>query len=238
MRKAALSVITWMPLLMAIILVAVLLACVALTSCGKSDYTPPYDTTWLSPGKVEVGGYYPGGRAEWNVTIHNGNIDDITDAKMVTTEPVETKAAIPLKSRPYGDIKNIQLKSDIDELLKPVAYDIDKQELTIDGFKPDVSRRLDITYPCYTRFVIDCRAPDHPLEGYTSYPINNSWIVIADKNPELSPGETRDILIALDIPEGVNIDPAKWEFWISVMEGDSQLIATELCCRWLIDMKR
>ena len=36
---------------------------------------PPelYDKTWLSPGKVEVGNFYPGARAEYRISIHNGN---------------------------------------------------------------------------------------------------------------------------------------------------------------------
>jgi len=33
---------------------------------------PPADRTWISPGKVQVGNFYPGARAEWNITIHNG----------------------------------------------------------------------------------------------------------------------------------------------------------------------
>ena len=33
---------------------------------------PPMDRTWVSPGKVQIGNYYPGGRAEYSVTIHNG----------------------------------------------------------------------------------------------------------------------------------------------------------------------
>lgn len=37
---------------------------------------PPADRTWVSPGKVNIGNYYPGGRAEYPVTIHNGQ--DIT----------------------------------------------------------------------------------------------------------------------------------------------------------------
>ena len=33
---------------------------------------PPENQTWISPGKVEVGNFYPGARAEYSVTIHNG----------------------------------------------------------------------------------------------------------------------------------------------------------------------
>ncbi len=33
---------------------------------------PPDDVTWISPGKVIVGNFHPGARAEWPVAIHNG----------------------------------------------------------------------------------------------------------------------------------------------------------------------
>ena len=33
---------------------------------------PPADRTWISPGKVNVANFYPGGRAEYPITIHNG----------------------------------------------------------------------------------------------------------------------------------------------------------------------
>lgn len=34
---------------------------------------PPSNITWMSPGKVLIGNFYPGARAEYPVTIHNGN---------------------------------------------------------------------------------------------------------------------------------------------------------------------
>ena len=33
---------------------------------------PPIDRTWISPGKVQVGNFYPGARAEWDLLVHNG----------------------------------------------------------------------------------------------------------------------------------------------------------------------
>ena len=33
---------------------------------------PPEDITWISPGKVVVGNFYPGARAEWLLSVHNG----------------------------------------------------------------------------------------------------------------------------------------------------------------------
>jgi len=36
------------------------------------DQRPPDDVTWISPGKVVVGNFHAGGRAEYPMTIHNG----------------------------------------------------------------------------------------------------------------------------------------------------------------------
>jgi len=36
------------------------------------DKPPPDDMNWISPGKVIVTNFYPGARAEYPVTIHNG----------------------------------------------------------------------------------------------------------------------------------------------------------------------
>jgi hypothetical protein len=33
---------------------------------------PPMDKTWVSPGKIEISNFYPGARAEYPITIHNG----------------------------------------------------------------------------------------------------------------------------------------------------------------------
>jgi hypothetical protein len=42
------------------------------------DNPPPDDVTWISPGKVNVANFYPGGVAEYPITIHNGNDEPTT----------------------------------------------------------------------------------------------------------------------------------------------------------------
>lgn len=37
---------------------------------------PPEDMTWISPGKVVIGNFHPGARAEWDITIHNGELEE------------------------------------------------------------------------------------------------------------------------------------------------------------------
>jgi hypothetical protein len=37
------------------------------------DYIPPEDITWISPGKVTIGNFHAGARAEYPISVHNGN---------------------------------------------------------------------------------------------------------------------------------------------------------------------
>lgn len=128
--------------------------------------TPPMDRTWISPAKVQIGNFYPGARAEWDLTVHNG---DNTTAEFA------------------------------------VAY----------------------------------RTPDYVATGYSMPPAEaSSWIIIADSSPVLMPYETRDILIALDVPVTAVIAANKWEFWISVKDvTQGGMVQTELCSRWLVAMQ-
>lgn len=41
-----------------------------------SGEEPPADMTWISPGKVNVANFYPGARAEYPLTVHNGNTEE------------------------------------------------------------------------------------------------------------------------------------------------------------------
>lgn len=47
---------------------------------------PPADRTWVSPGKVNIGNFYPGARAEYPVTIHNGN-DTVATFSVIYRHP-------------------------------------------------------------------------------------------------------------------------------------------------------
>lgn len=127
---------------------------------------PPTDRTWISPAKVHIGNFYSGARAEWDLSVHNGN--------------------------------------------NAVA-----------------------------EFVVVYRIPDYTSEGYAKPSIEaKDWIIITDSNPVLMPYETRDILIALDVPVTAVITTDKWEFWISVKDvTQGGTIQTELCSRWLVVMR-
>jgi len=159
--------------LIGLLLIGILL----LVGCSQADipYTPPVDNTngqppidriWISPAKVQIGNFYPGARAEWELSVHNGN-----DAA--------------------------------------------------------------------AQFAVDYREPDYTAVGYVKPPTEaESWVIIADSSPVLMPYETRDILIALDVPATAVITADRWEFWISVKDvTQGGTIQTELCSRWLVVMQ-
>lgn len=127
---------------------------------------PPENVTWISPGKVNVSNFYPGARAEYPITIHNGN---------------------------------------------------------------DFACTFNVTY----------RYPDHVGEGYSKPPAEaQDWVMVVDTTPMLAPQETREVLIVLEIPEGMVVIEQEWEFWVSVMDmSQTGTVRTELCCRWLISMR-
>ena len=57
---------------------------------------PPGDMTWISPGKVQIGNFYPGARAEWPVQIHNGkDVETIFSVKYRQPDYVGEGYAMP-----------------------------------------------------------------------------------------------------------------------------------------------
>ena len=128
---------------------------------------PPelYDKTWISPGKVEVGNFHPGARAEYTLSIHNGS-----------DEPAE----------------------------------------------------FSVTY----------KEPSNTGEGFVAAPPEaKDWVIIDDPAPMLAAKETKDLLIAVEMPEDAQAPP-KWEFWIAVKDvTQTGMVQTELACRCLVEMK-
>lgn len=136
-----------------------------LAGCPQSSPPPPENETWIMPSKVEVDKFYPGARAEYPLTIHNGH---------------------------------------------------------------DYQAEFSVAY----------RVPGDTSKGFATAPdAAQDWVIIADTAPVLSARETRDVLIAVEMPEGATA-PEKWEFWVSVKdETQVGMIQTELACRWLVTMK-
>lgn len=157
--------------LVSLIVIAVLL----LAGCPQPSVTPTvetaapppelYDKTWVSPGKVEVGNFYPGARAEYMISLHNGS-----------DEPAE--------------------------------------------------------------FSVSYRVSDNTTDGYEPAPAAaGDWVIIAEPAPVLAAKETKDVLIAVEMPGDAEAPP-KWEFRIVVKDvTQTGMVQTELACRWLVAMK-
>ena len=89
-----------------------------------------------------------------------------------------------------------------------------------------------------SKFSITYRVPNQVSKDYVKAPAEaQDWVIIADNTPVIMPKQTKGILVVLDMPEGA-VAPLKWEFWTSVIEiTQTGSVHTELCCRWLIDMR-
>jgi len=198
------------------------------------------DQNWISPAKVEIGNYYPGGRAEYNIRVHLG-AHTSNKAWKVTTDPGETKVVFQLTDALYqGSLSNVvTLTSDLaGEKLTTVSYNSDTRELAIGGFQPQATRTLNLSYYSPATMQISYRVPDHPLEGYTTAPdAAIGWVIIADPAPVLQPWETKEIQVALAMPKDASTDLKKWEFWISMIVVSGDTIQTEVAVRWLVTMK-
>lgn len=202
---------------------------------------PPSDITWISPGKVEVGNYYPGATAEWTMKVHNGSSERMETFK-VTTEIGEDSITLPLKAKVWQeDINNISVVSDLEsDLINVDSYDYGTDNLTISGMADDSVRIFTIEYiPESTPFSVNYRHPDNVDEGYAKPPDEaQDWVIIADTTPVLAPYETRDILVVLAMPQDAEVFAPKWEFWVSVKDtSQTGFVAVELACRWLVSMR-
>lgn len=199
------------------------------------------NNTWISPAKIEIGNYYSGARAEWYIRVHNSN-DEATqiEKKSVGTFANETVVDIALKfPLADNDITKATVTSDNnkDSLAVTNYKSIDKV-LTITGFTPSESRIISIVYKAWTEFKISYRIPDSTMSGYVKAPSNaQDWVIIADTTPVFRPKETKEILVVLQIPEGVTVLDKQWEFWTSVSEGGQGTVQTEMCQRVCIKMR-
>jgi len=201
---------------------------------------PSIEKTWISPGKVTIGNFYPGARAEWPLLIHNGNDGQRSEDKSVITEPGETSVAVPLNGFPVDTSSDSFLvTSPTDNSLSPVSYSTVDHTLLVKGFKPDATTIITISYVSKAQFSVYYREPDHLYEGYENAPSgSNEWVIIADKTPVIMPQTTQEIMVALSIPEDYEGEfPPQWEFWIGVTDTSQEgMIQAELCSRWLINM--
>ena len=152
-----------------ILLGLLLMGCAQPSPPAAEPVEPPpelYDKTWISPGKVEVGNFHPGGGAKWPLTIHNGSEE-------------------------------------------PAQFEVRYME------------------------------PGTVEEGYVKAPsIVQDWVIIADPAPLLEGFETREVMIAVEMPEDAESPGPRWEFWVAVKDvTQAGMVQTELASKWLVTMR-
>jgi hypothetical protein len=222
---------------------------VPLAGCGPSEAEvyaelerTHMDVNWVMPAEVKIDNFHEDGRAECVLKIHNGH-DATTETQMfsLTTVVNDTFGTFILK-KPLGgaDPRNVLevLSDNYQDRLTISEYDADTQTLMIIGFAPSTKRTVTITYSAWSRFLLVYKPPYNLREGYETPPNEAAeWVTISEPSPVLGPKETRDILVALEMPKGASIPQKKWELWISVMEDSADMIQTELIGQALVTMR-
>ena len=90
-----------------------------------------------------------------------------------------------------------------------------------------------------TKFEISFKQPNAVDEGFVIAPeIVQDWVIISEPTPVLEGYETREVLIALVMPEDAVSPGPQWEFWIAVQDVTQEgMVRTELAARWLVSMR-
>ena len=76
-------------MLIGVLLVGLLGILIVFNGCKPAetvDFTPDNFQTWVSPGIVTIGNFYPKATAEYNLTLHNGNSES-TKFYLAVKEP-------------------------------------------------------------------------------------------------------------------------------------------------------
>lgn len=231
----------WLP----IIILPVLL----LAGCTAADPSPadmsasnvplppedvPYeaDISALNPGQfgllgdMVVNGYEVGATVDEDTRGYEpywlmNRINMIVEEKIVTTDPGEVRAPIPI----HWDIfEFVSVSSDIDEDLVYEGYDSANVAVILSGFQPDATRKLVITYKPVVTFNIYLSttiANVKPRQGFVRAPAGyEDWVVLQPTNIKVSPDSVTPIAVTLNVPKDVQDLPEKWEFWVCVSLAD------------------
>lgn len=64
------------------------------------------------------------------------------------------------------------------------------------------------------------------------------WVHINSEQTDLLPGESKSVMVFLEVPEDIENLPDHWEFhtcmWDATSGGN---VVTEMCCRWQVSMR-
>lgn len=64
-----------------------------------------------------------------------------------------------------------------------------------------------------------------------------NWVSINSESVELQPGESKSVMVFLEVPEKTKNLPDNWEFHICMWDAtQGGNVVTQMCCRWLVSM--
>jgi len=171
------------------------------------------DVVWASPATVDVSNFHPGARAEYYIKVHN---DDsvISEQKRVTTDNTDVPEAdgtisiqIPLNQQIHdanlSSVIAIQ-SSNAGEKLHAVSYA--NRALLVRGFQSLTERIINVKYVADAMFAVSYETTTIDVE---------SMVSISDTSFTLGPHETKDILVAIDMPQNYKIDVKQFYFRIN-----------------------
>jgi hypothetical protein len=65
-----------------------------------------------------------------------------------------------------------------------------------------------------------------------------NWVQINAERVELQPGESKSVMVFLEVPEQAKSLPDNWEFHICMWDAtQGGNVVTQMCCRWLVSMR-
>lgn len=176
---------------------------VAGSQTAKADFTFRVgDSVWANPATITVTNFHPNARAEYVIKIHN---DDsiVTEQKRVITEQSDVPDAdgyitVPIPINQYlhdSSVTNVlaTTSSNITDRLRVVSYDNVSRTLTVRGFVPLTDRIIALTYVADSLFTVQYDTVDFDVRKF---------VTVSDPSPILAPHETKEILVAIEFPQG------------------------------------
>ncbi len=202
------------------------------------------DKIWVYPSEVKVGNFYPGARAEYTIKVHN-DYSIMSEQKQVTTESVDIPDAqgfisvpIPIRQELHdGSIANVLslVSSCAGDVLKITGYDKGKNTIQIDGFAPMSTRIISVSYISDSLFTLQYEKPSEKEIDVSS------MVVIMEPKFVLGPHETKEILVALDMPKDAKIDVKQFQFRVvaskGVKTGGGMSMEAAMAITWTVTMR-
>lgn len=197
------------------------------------------DVVWASPATVDVSNFHPGARAEYNIKVHN---DDsvISEQKRVTTDSTDVPESdgmvtvnIPLNQQVHdtnvSSVIAIQ-SSNIGDKLRAVSYA--NHVLLVRGFQPLAERIISVKYVADAMFAVSYETTTLDVENMVS---------ISDTSFTLGPHETKEILVAIDMPQNYKIDVKQFYFRINTGRATTKqgplTLSTVNAVTWNVKMR-